>query len=295
MVESWVFKVNFALVMKQLIQALLFTGSIFVFACNTQNVTQDNTLKKYFEDAGVEGTFGIFDNAQGQFTVYNLTRFRDSAYLPASTFKIFNSLAALGTGVIFSDTVVVPWDKVVRTGPGGDTMSQWNKDMNMREAFAVSNIGFYQEMARRIGKDTMQMMLDSVGYGRRYDTFRIKDNIDRFWLDNTLKVTADEQLGFVKRLYFKQLPFQNREQEIVKDLMIRERNDKYILAYKTGWGTTEKGNQLGWIVGWIEENKHVYPFVLNIESTDPNINMVEVRLNILKGILRQLGFFEGKK
>lgn len=281
--------------MKQLIQALLFTGSIFVFACNTQNVTQDDTLKKYFEDAGVEGTFGIFDNAQGQFTVYNLTRFRDSTYLPASTFKIFNSLAALGTGVIFSDTVVVPWDKVVRTGPAGDTMSQWNKDMNMREAFAVSNIGFYQEMARRIGKDTMQMMLDSVGYGRRYDTFRIKDNIDRFWLDNTLKVTADEQLGFVKRLYFKQLPFQNREQEIVKDLMIRERNDKYILAYKTGWGTTDKGNQLGWIVGWIEENKHVYPFVLNIESTDPNINMVEVRLNILKGILRQQGFFEGKK
>lgn len=281
--------------MKQLIIALLFTGSLFVFACNTQNVTQDDSLKKYFDDAGVQGTFGIFDNAQGQFTVYNLTRFRDSTYLPASTFKIFNSLAALGTGVIFSDTVVVPWDKVVRTGPGGDTMSQWNKDMNMREAFAVSNIGFYQEMARRIGKDTMQMMLDSVGYGRRYDTFRITDNIDRFWLDNTLKVTADEQLGFVKRLYFKQLPFQNREQEIVKDLMIRERNDKYILAYKTGWGTTDKGNQLGWIVGWIEENKHVYPFVLNIESADPNINMVEVRLNILKGILGQQGFFEGKK
>jgi beta-lactamase class D len=281
--------------MKHLIQLLLFTGSLFLFACNTQNVTQDESLKKYFDEAGVQGTFGIFDNAQGQFTVYNLVRFRDSAYLPASTFKIFNSLAALGTGVIFSDTVVVPWDKVVRTGPGGDTMSQWNKDMDMREAFAVSNVPFYQEMARRIGKDTMQMLLDSVGFGRRYDTFRIADNIDRFWLDNSLKVTADEQLGFVKRLYFKQLPFQNREQEIVKNLMIRERNDKYLLAYKTGWGTTEAGAQLGWIVGWIEENKHVYPFVLNIESADKNINMVEVRLGVLKGILGQLGFFEGRK
>lgn len=281
--------------MKQLIQSLLFAGALILFACNTQNVTQDDSLKKYFEDAKVQGTFGLFDNAQGQFTVYNLVRFRDSAYLPASTFKIFNSLAALGTGVIFSDTVVVPWDKVVRTGPGGDTMHPWNKDMDMREAFAVSNVGFYQEMARRIGKDTMQMLLDSVGFGRRYDTFRITDNIDRFWLDNTLKVTADEQLGFVKRLYFKQLPFQNREQEIVKNLLIRERNDKYVLAYKTGWGTTEAGTQLGWIVGWIEENKHVYPFVLNIESADNNINMVEVRLGMLKGILGQLGFFEGRK
>jgi beta-lactamase class D len=281
--------------MKNWIQALLFTGSLFVFACNTQNVTQDDSLKKYFEDAGVQGTFGIFDNAQGQFTVYNLTRFRDSTYLPASTFKIFNSLAALGTGVIFSDTVVVPWDGVVRISSGGDTMHQWNKDMDMREAFAVSNVPFYREMARRIGKDTMQMLLDSVGYGRRYDTFRVTNNIDTFWLDNSLKVTADEQLGLVKRLYFKQLPFQNREQEIVKNLMIRERNDKYTLAYKTGWGKTENGNQLGWIVGWIEENKHVYPFVLNLESANKDINMVDVRLNILKGILGQQGFFEGKK
>ncbi len=274
---------------------LMISALLMLTACNTNNVTQDDSLKKYFDEAGVQGTFGIFDNAQGQFTIYNLLRFRDSVYLPASTFKIFSSLAALGTGVIFSDTVVVPWDRVIRTGPGGDTMHQWNKDMNMREAFEVSNVAFYQEMARRIGKDTMQMLLDSVGFGRRYDTFRITDNIDKFWLDNTLKVTADEQLGFVKRLYFKQLPFQNREQEIVKNLMLRESNDKYLLAYKTGWGTTEKGNQLGWIVGWIEENKHVYPFVLNLESPDTNINMETVRLKILKGVLSQMGFFQGRK
>ena len=260
-------------------------------ACNTNNITQDNSLKKYFDDNKVEGCFGLFDNGQGHFTIYNMPRYRDSTYLPASTFKIFNSLVALGTGRIFSDTVVLPWDGVVRTGPGGDTMTQWNKDMNMREAFAVSNVGFYQEMARRIGRDTMQKMLDSIGYGNK----KIGPQIDRFWLDNTLKVTPDEQLGLVKKLYFKQLAFQNREQEIVKDLMIREKTDKYILAYKTGWGKTEKGNQLGWMVGWIEENKHPYFFVLNVESPDPNIDMVTTRKKILEGILKEKGFFEGKK
>jgi beta-lactamase class D len=260
-------------------------------ACNTNNITQDNSLKKYFDDNKVEGCFGMFDNGQGHFTIYNMPRYRDSAYLPASTFKIFNSLVALGTGRIFSDTVVVPWDGVVRTGPGGDTMTQWNKDMNMREAFAVSNVGFYQEMARRIGRDTMQKMLDSIGYGNK----KIGPQIDRFWLDNTLKISPDEQLGLVKKLYFKQLAFQNREQEIVKELMIREKTDKYILAYKTGWGKTEKGNQLGWMVGWIEENKHPYFFVLNVESPDPNIDMVTTRKKILEGILKEKGFFEGKK
>jgi beta-lactamase class D len=145
-------------------------------------------------------------------------------------------------------------------------------------------------MARRIGKDTMQALLDSVKYGNH----KIGGAVDSFWLDNSLKITADEELGFVKRLFFKQLPFQNREQEIVKDLMIREKNDKYILAYKTGWGKTEQGNQLGWIVGWVEENRHVYFFSLNVESPDKNIDMKSVRMNILKGILKQLGFFEGR-
>ena len=258
--------------------------------CNSNNVTVESSFKKYFDENKVTGCFGLWDNAQNKFSIYNLRRFRDSAYLPASTFKIFNSLAALGTGRVFSDTVVVPWDRVVRIGPGGDTMSAWNKDMNMREAFAVSNVGFYQEMARRIGKDTMQALLDSVKYGNH----KIGGAIDSFWLNNSLKITADEELGFVKRLYFKQLPFQNREQEIVKDLMIRETTDKYTLAYKTGWGKTEKGNQLGWIVGWIQENMHVYFFSMNVESPDKNIDMRTVRLIILKGILKEKGFFEGR-
>ncbi len=263
---------------------------LLVAGCKNNNVTVEDSFKKYFDDNKVTGCFGLWDNAQNQFTIYNLQRFRDSAYLPASTFKIFNSLAALSTGRIFSDTVIVPWDRVVRLSPGGDTMDSWNKDMNMREAFEVSNVGFYQEMARRVGKDTMQHLLDSVKYGNH----KMGGAVDSFWLNNSLKITADEELGFVKRLFFKQLPFQNRDQEIVKDLMIREKSDKYILAYKTGWGTKENGNQLGWIVGWIEENMHVYFFSLNVESTDKNIDMKTVRLNILKGILKQQGFFEGR-
>jgi beta-lactamase class D len=167
--------------------------------------------------------------------------------------------------------------------------------MNMKEAFKVSNLPFYQEMARRIGKDTMQMLLDSVGYGRRYDTFKIANNIDTFWLDNSLKITADEQLGFVKKLYFKQLPFQNREMELVKAMMVQERTDKYVLAYQAGGGTTKPGAELGWIVGWIEENKHVYPFAMNIESTDPNLDMEKVALDLFKKIMNHLGFFKGNK
>jgi beta-lactamase class D len=280
--------------MKLMIKFLISLIVLNVIACTPNNVTTDDSLKKYFDDNKVTGTFGMFDNGQGQFTVYNLSRYKDSTYLPASTFKIINSLIGIQTGRINNERMVIPWDGIVRKFPNGDTAKAWNKDLTMEEAFKVSAVPYYQEIARRIGKDTMQRWLDTLGFGSRYKKFEITNNIDAFWLDNTLKVTPDEELGLVKKLYFNQLPFQGRPQDIVKKLMMQENNSNYKLSYKTGLGFTENGDALGWVVGWIEENQHPYFFVLNIEGPH-NTDMLTVRKNILNGILKQLGFFEGKK
>ena len=266
---------------------LYFSFFILLNACSQNNVTVDDSLKKYFDENHVTGTFGLYDNGQGQFTIYNLSRFKDSAYLPASTFKIVNSLIGIETGIITNEKMVIPWDGIPRR-------PEWDKDLTMEEAFKVSAVPYYQEVARRIGKDTMQHWLDTLGYGSRYGKAIIKTSIDTFWLDNSIKITSDEQLGLVKKLYFKQLPFQGRSQDIVKRIMLQENNANYNLSYKTGWGFRENGNAIGWVVGWIEENQHPYLFVLNVEGPH-NTDIAIVRMNILKGILKQLGFFEGKK
>lgn len=264
--------------------------SVLLNACSPNNVTEDKSLKKYFDENKVEGTFAIFDNSQGNFVVYNLSRYKDSAYQPASTFKIVNSLIGIHTGRIVNEKMVIPWDKKVRIFPGGDTAKDWNKDLTMEEAFKVSSFPYYQEVARRIGKDTMQQWLDSLSYG----TKKITTHIDSFWVDNSLKIKPDEQLGLVKKLYFEQLPFSKNTQNIVKKVMIQENNANYILAYKTGWGFKEDGKSLGWMVGWIEENKHPHFFVLNVEGAH-DINMKTARKNIVMGILKQLGYLEGKR
>ncbi len=258
---------------------------LILIGCSPNNVTEESSLKKYFDEANVTGCFGMFDNGAGNFTIYNLKRYRDSSYTPASTFKIVNSLIGLQTGKITDENMIIKWDSVKRWNP------DWNKDLTMVEAFKVSAVNYYQEVARRIGKDTMKKWIDSLGYGNK----NISGPIDSFWLNNHLKITSDEQLGLVKKLYFTQLPFYNRTQEIVRKVMLREDNANYKLSYKTGWGNKEDGNEIGWIVGWIEENKHPYFFVLNIESPDHKIDMMTVRMKILKNILSQLGFFMGKK
>ena len=256
--------------------------SIVLLGCSANNVNTDNSLEKYFTENKVEGCFALLDNGTGQFTVYNLSRYRDSAYLPASTFKIVSSLIGLQTGKISNDSMIIKWDGIDRG------RAECNKDMSMYEAFRLSCPPWYQELARRIGKDTMQHWLDSLAYGNKKIS-----RIDTFWLDNSLKIKPDEELGLVKRLYFNQLPFHQRNQEIVKRTMLFENNTDYRLSYKTGLGQNEAGKQVAWITGWVEENKHPYFFVLNLESSDPNADIPTIRMKILKDILAELGFLKG--
>ncbi|HCL84780.1 MAG TPA: class D beta-lactamase [Chitinophagaceae bacterium] len=264
-----------------LVSALLF---LLLSGCSNNNVQEDDSLKPYFDSAGVSGCFGLFNNGENDFIIYNLPRYRDSAYTPASTFKIVNALIGIQTGVIRDENMVIPWDGVKRWN------EDWNKDLTMKEAFAVSAVPYFQEVARRIGRDAMQRWIDSLGYGNR----NISGPIDSFWLNNRLKVKPDEELGLVKKLYFDQLPFFKRTQEMVQSVMLREQNANYKLSYKTGWGELENGHQLGWVVGWIEENKHPYFFVLNFE-TPVKDQVPAVRIKLLKDILAHLGFFNGKK
>ncbi len=269
--------------MQKVFFAFLLVPILF-YACSPNNVKEDNHLKKYFDSANVTGSFGLFDNGQGHFTIYNLSRFRDSAYLPASTFKIVNSLVGIQTGVVKDENAIIPWDHIPRR-------AECDQDLTMKQAFEYSCVGWYQELARRIGRDTLKKWIDSLGYGNK----NCSGPIDSFWLNNRLKIKADEELGLVKRLYFDQLPFFQRTQKIVRGMMLRENTTNYQLSYKTGWGFSENGHSIGWIVGWVEENKHPYFFVLNLETPDRNIDMMGTRLHILKGILGELGFFQGKK
>jgi len=255
---------------------------LFLVACAPNNVKVEKSWEKYFTQYKVEGCFMLYNNGQGEFKVYNIDRAKER-FLPASTFKIFNSLVGLETGVIKDTGMVIPWDSVTRDIPA------WNQDLSMQQAFKVSSVPYYQEVARRIGKPTMQAWLDSVKYGNAKIS-----KVDEFWLDNTLQISPDEELGFVKKLYFDQLPFHKSTMKRVRDVMLMEKTPNYELHYKTGLGITGS-KRIGWIVGWIEENRHPSFFVLNIETEDKTLDMMNVRLDMLKNILKDAGYFEGRK
>ena len=272
--------------MKRTTTSLFFISYLLFLipSCTVNKAKIDDDLKKYFDAKNVEGCFTMLNNTDGQIRVYNMAM-DTMRFTPASTFKIVNSLIGLQSGIITDENMVIKWDGIKRWN------ADWNKDLNMKEAFKVSAVPYYQEVARRIGKDTMQQWIDSIAYGNK----NISGPIDSFWLNNNLKISPDEQLGLLKKLYFDQLPFRKSVQQIVRNVMLQEDNTLYKLSYKTGWGFDESKNNIGWVTGWIEENRHVYFFVTIVKSPDPKIDMKTVRMDITKDILKQYGFLEGKK
>ena len=170
--------------MKKSFRFLFLALLIIISSCSVNKFKTDNDLKKYFDSAHVDGCFSLLDNASGEITLYNL-KLDTQRVLPASTFKIVNSLIGLETGKITDEKMVIKWDGVKRWN------NDWNKDLTMEEAFKVSAVPYYQEVARRIGRDTMQYWIDTLHYGN----MNISGPIDSFWLNNTLKISPDEQLG----------------------------------------------------------------------------------------------------
>lgn len=257
---------------------------LMINSCTVNKAKIDNNLKKYFDAKNVEGCFTMLSNTDGQVTVYNM-ELDTMRFTPASTFKIVNAMIGLETGAIPNEKTIFRWDGVTRK------MKDWNHDMDIREAFKVSAVPVFQQVAKKIGEDTMQRWIDSLSYGNK----KISGPIDSFWLNNTLKISPDEQLGLAKKLYFEQLPFRKSVQQSVREMMLQEDKTTYKLSYKTGWGFDEKDRSIGWVVGWIEENRHVYFFVTLVRAADKDIDMQRVRMDITRDILKEYGFFEGKK
>lgn len=275
---------------------LLLLSVLFISSCRDSRIHEKNEWGKFFEAEGIkDACFILRDNNHEAIYYYNKDRCLQQ-YTPASTFKIFNSLVALDVPVVPDEQFVIAWDSVERWN------ADWNRDMNMREAFKVSNLGYYQAIARKIGYDYMQHYIDTANYGNK----NISGAIDSFWINDTLKISADEQVGLVKRLYFNQLPFSERTQRIVRSMMLQENEKDYKLSYKTGWGY-HGDKQILWVVGFVEKVEHMqehensmnksdirlYPyfFAMNFDvpAGDESKKWGQVRIDILKEILEDFG------
>ena len=213
-------------------------------------------LKALFDEHRMNGTIVIFDPEKKEYDGYNPSRW-DSGYLPASTFKIANTLIGLETGVI--DTgYIFKWKGEKRRLP------EWEKNLKLRDAFTVSCVPCYQELARKIGTDRMTDFLARLKYGSM-DIH--PGNAGLFWLEGNSRITPRQQVDFIWKLYTEKLPLKPATMKAVKSIMVNEITQEYTLSGKTGWAVRH-GSNYGWFVGYLETKGKVFVVATMVEPRD---------------------------
>lgn len=229
---------------------VVLTLTVFI-AINSS--ADDSDLVKLFQDRGVEGTIIISSLDGKRNYVHNSLR-SETRFTPASTFKIPNTLIALEEGAVKNEKDVIKWNG---TDKGVDA---WNRDQTLETAFPVSCVWFYQELAKRVGNQKYLAYLKKLGYGNEMTG----PEVTTFWLEGDLKISAKEQVSFLKKLYTESLPYSKGNIKLLKKIMIVEENPQFTIRAKTGWAMRTDPQQ-GWYVGYVETKRDIWFFATNIE------------------------------
>ena len=242
-------------------------------------------FQNILDSAKVQGAILIYDLAHQTYYTNDM-EWAQTGSIPASTFKIANSMIGLELGLLENEATIFKW--------GGENrrMDVWEQDLSLQKAFQLSCVPCYQELARNIGARRMNEYLQKLEYGQMVVD---SSNIDLFWLVGDSKISQMQQINFLERLYLSRLPIQPHTAQVMKKIMLIEENEDYRLSGKTGWAVLED-KDIGWFVGFLEAKGQTYFFATRI-LPHPDFEMdgfTAVRREVSIKALQELKFISGQ-
>jgi beta-lactamase class D len=241
-------------------------------------VAQD--LSKHFQ--GIDGTFVLLDGQTGAYTRWNAAR-ADRRFAPCSTFKVPNTAILLETGAAPDPEFVVKYDPAVKA-----SREAWRQDHTLRTAYRDSVLWYYHALSQKAGLAAESRLVKQFGYGNA-DTSGGVDGARPFWIDGSLRISANEQVAFLQRLRDKRLGLSARTDSLTKAIMIAEQTPAGTLRAKTGACQPEGDTQATvWYVGYVEKPAGVWYFALELGDKDFG-TVFEQRVTKSRAILADLG------
>ena len=251
---------------------------------------KDNLAHQFFiQEENLEGVILLYDFNNDRLFTSNTKKSTDR-FLPASTFKIFNTLLFLELGIASDTSYTLQWDGSEHKHKG-KTVNAWNKDTNLAQAFRNSTVWYYEKLSKLVDFSLYKEYLQDNKYGRVYRKSSSKAD---FWnYGAKIGMSAKDQIKFLVKIYEGKTNFKSEHVEIVKELMIEEHTNEYILRSKTGWTETPEKKfhesvDLGWYIGYIEYVDNTYFFAIRLEKPldGDNAKFSKARKSIAKKALR---------
>ena len=237
------------------------------------------SAERFFADERVSGAMALFDTKDGKLSCSDSAKCA-LGYVPASTFKIANTIIALETGLLSDAESPLPWDGKEYQNP------DWNRDHTLRTAIQVSCLPCFQGIARKVGANQMQDWVKRLDYGN-HDT---SGAIDSFWLTGALRISPFEQLDFLRRLEGGELPIQEHTLDVVREVLTLDVGADYVLRGKTGLsGPPEQPQEVGWFVGFVELGERRVFFATVLDGHGVGVDLKPTRRRVTERVLRELG------
>ncbi len=234
----------------------------------------------------LSGCAVFFNRDTKVYDIYNeeLCEKRSSPY---STFKIISTLIGLENGVINSVDSTMGYDGTIYSN------EQWNKDLNLKDAFQESCVWYYRKVIDGIGQSEIQKWLDQLDYGNRdiseWDGKGANSlrSLNGFWLSSSLEISPKEQVDILAKIFEGKTDFSEKIINILKEVMLTQKDETVTVYGKTGTGkdagTGNIGN--GWFVGMFENKDERYYFAVRLtDENEKEINGLkarEIALNVI--------------
>jgi beta-lactamase class D len=187
---------------------------------------------------------------------------------PASTFKIPHALAALDAGVLSGPNVPFPYN-------GAEyPWETWNRDHTLATAMRYSVVWYFQRVATMLGPERERGYLAKLGYGNQ----DCSSGLTTFWLDESLRISSDEQERFMVRLYEDALPVTKEAMQTVREILVQPTGlvvnatgehpfdapwpEGAVVSAKTG-----SSDDVRWLVGHVERRQRSWVFVSCVTGT----------------------------
>ncbi|MCS5711881.1 penicillin-binding transpeptidase domain-containing protein [Candidatus Berkiella aquae] len=266
-----------------------------VLAAVTLNANAHATTAQEYEQLfkGYDACYILYNvNKNKVVSQYNPNHRCEKRLAPNSSFKIVLSLMGFNEGLFNQDTVF-KWDGKTRELPN------WNQDQTPHSWMTHSALWVSQEVSPQLGLPTIKRYLAAFKYGNQDFSGDpgLNNGITHAWLSSSLKISANEQLHFLKALLKNQLPLTAETVANTKQNIYLGKLDNGANYYgKTGSGrsglneriSTEQGLREGWFVGFVEQDNQQYIFISNLTEKSMNVDDKRFGSQMLKPMTMKL-------
>lgn len=209
---------------------LLILGALLLSSCMDVRINEHTEWASLFQAQHTSGAFEIYDNNKEIANFYNKDLCSERL-LPGAAYHPLLSMMLLQEAIVLDENKPIP------------ALAAMDTPVILAQLYKQQSVVGYEALSALIADTVVQSYLDTMQYGNR------QIGSGAYWQNGPLRVTPDEMVGFMKRLYYNELPgLSERVQTIVRGMMLQQDGDTK-LYYTTA--TVQHGvKPLAWITGY---------------------------------------------